>query len=313
MRSVAILFAISLIAACPPRRGRVVYVPRCPQPAPVVISDPVSPPATQVEEPAKPKTAEKPAEPVAPLVAEHLKAWEEKTAALTNVRAEVGLTRTDSVSQKSTAYSGQVLCMKPNCAVLRLNNAADKTGTDYEAYICNETAVYYYNGIAKTVTEFKRPPADRAAVTVPDDNPVRRWLARLYGPAHLFQRPPLQFLTRVKARELQEQFDISVYKTEENYIYLDIKPRLGKDQHEFKHLRLALYGTGPATAKVAYLPAQVYVLKPNDDTEVWKFTNPQVDLPGVEPKHFQYVEIKEKGWTLQKANGSTSETEEPKP
>ncbi|AWM39195.1 hypothetical protein GobsT_25180 [Gemmata obscuriglobus] len=208
----------------------------------------------------------------------HLAAWEKKMVSVVNLRTEVALTRTDSVSQKSTAYSGQVLCMKPNFAVLRLNNNADKTNTDYEAYICNGRAVYAYSGLAKTVTEIELPKAGPGV-----DNLM------------------LDFLAGMKAKDVKERFDINLFKTDENYIYLDIKPRFGKDQLEFKHLRLALYGPGAATRAVAYLPAQVFMLKANDDTEVWKFSNPMVDIPGVKPEHFQYVEIKEKGWTVSKA------------
>jgi TIGR03009 family protein len=79
---------------------------------------------------------------------------------------------------------------------------------------------------------------------------------------------------------LRDRFDVSLFKADANYIYLDLKPRADRDRAAFQHIRLALYGPGPDTAKAAYLPAQVYVLKPNGDTEVWKFANPQVNLRG---------------------------------
>ena len=44
---------------------------------------------------------------------------------------------------------------------------------------------------------------------------------------------------------------LSVFKTDEYYIYLDIKPLRTTDQRAFIHLRVALYGPGPATAKIA--------------------------------------------------------------
>ncbi len=220
-----------------------------------------------------------PAAPIAkadPKLDPYLVEWEKKMANVVNLRTEIGLTRTDAVFKKPASFSGVVLCMKPNYAVLRLDNKSDKD--DYEAYICDGKAVYAYNGIAKTITAFKLPQAGAGV-----DNLM------------------LDFLSGMKAKDVKERFDITLFKTDENYIYLDIKPLLGKDQREFKHLRLALYGPGPKTAAFAYLPAQVYMHKPNDDTEVWMFTNPQVDVKGVEPKHFQFVEIKAPGWKFQEA------------
>ncbi len=208
----------------------------------------------------------------------HLVEWEKKMAGVINLRTEVALTRTDSVFKKATNFSGVVLCMKPNFAVLRLDNTGDPTKADYEAYICNGKAVYAYNGLAKTITAFK----------LPQNGP---------GVDNLM----IDFLSGMKAKDVKERFDITLFKTDEHYIYLDIKPLLGKDQREFKHLRLALYGPGQATAKFAYLPAQVYLLKPNDDTEVYKFTNPQIDLPGVAAKNFEFVEIKDPKWKYQEA------------
>lgn len=208
----------------------------------------------------------------------HLDEWEKKMRGVVNLRTEIGLTRTDAVFKKATNFTGVVLCMKPNFAVLRLDNSGDPTKTDYEAYICDGKAVYAYNGVAKTITAFKLPQAGAGV-----DNLM------------------LDFLSGMKAKDVKERFDITLFKTDENYIYLDIKPLLGKDQREFKHLRLALYGPGANTAKFAYLPAQVNMLKPNDDTEVWKFTNPQVDLPGVDATKFQFVKIEAKDWKFQEA------------
>ncbi|MDY3560977.1 TIGR03009 domain-containing protein [Gemmata sp. JC673] len=212
-------------------------------------------------------------------VARHLQAWEKWTAQVTNFRAEVKLKRTDASTGNTKTLSGATLYMKPHFAVLRLNNPDDSANADYEAYICNETAVYAYNGLAKTVTEFKRPPTLNSE-------------AALFG---------FHFLSGMKADELQERFAISLFKTDQHYLYLDIKPRLAKEQCEFQHLRLALYNPGPLTKDVSYLPAAAHVIKPDGEKEQWWFTNPQANIPGVRPEHFQYVEIRDKGWKVQKA------------
>jgi TIGR03009 family protein len=199
----------------------------------------------------------------------HLAAWERTLGGVTNFRFEIGLTRTDAVFKKDKKYDGVVLCMKPNFAILRLNYTADLTKTDYEAYICNGKSLFQYNGVEKSVTEFKLPG--------PANNPAG-------GTDNLM----LDFLSGLKAKEAKQRFDISLWKEDPNYIYLDIKPLLGRDKQEFQQIRMALFG--PNT-KFAYLPAQVYKVNPNGDSEMWSFSNPQTNLPGIAEKDFQYVKV----------------------
>ena len=229
--------------------------------APVPGAPPVPPPAAP------------PAKAADPKLDAHLVEWEKRMVSVVNLRTEIALKRTDAVFKKDTNYTGVVLCMKPTYAVLRLDNANDPTKTDYEAFICDGKAVYAYDGIKKSITK----------ITIPQNQA---------GVDNLM----LDFLAGMKAKDVKERFDINLFKSDEHYIYLDIKPLRPADQREFSHLRLALYG--PAT-KFAYLPAQVYMLKPGGDSEVWKFTNPQVDIPGVAPANFAFVPIK--GWEVKEA------------
>ncbi len=218
--------------------------------------------------------AQPPAKPADPKLDEHLVAWEKKMTSVVNLRTEIALKRTDAIFKKETNFGGPssvVLCMKPNFAVLRLDNMADKE--DYEAYICDGKSLYLYDGKGKTITQ----------IDIPQNQP---------GVDHLM----LDFMAGMKAKDVKARFDINLFKTDEHYIYMDIKPLRPNDQREFAHLRLALYG--PAT-KFAYLPAQVYMLKPNGDSELWKFTNPQVDIPGVAPANFKFVPIPK--WEVKKA------------
>ncbi|MBY0460519.1 MAG: TIGR03009 domain-containing protein [Gemmataceae bacterium] len=236
-----------------------------------VPGQPLPPGAQPAVQPPQPKAD--------PQLDQHLAGWEKKMAGVANMRTEIALKRTDFTTKKETNYTGVVLCLKPTLAVMRLENAGDKTKVDYEAYISDGKGFYVYNGLAKTVTKFKMP-----------QNGV--------GVDNLM----LDFVSGMKAKDVKERFDISLFKSDEHYIYLDIKPLLAKDQREFKHIRMALFGPGAATSKFAYLPAQVFLLKPNGDTEEWRFggkDGPQVDIPGVEPKLFQYVEIP--GWKVQEA------------
>ena len=58
----------------------------------------------------------------------------------------------------------------------------------------------------------------------------------------------------MKAKQLKDRFELKLVKEDEHYVYIDIKPILAKDKQEFQQLRLALYGPGPKTGELAYLP-----------------------------------------------------------
>lgn len=205
-----------------------------------------------------------PAPAADPKLDAHLGKWEKAMADLQNFRFVLGLKRTDAVFKSDKNYSGVILCMKPNYAVVRLDNDGDKTKKDYEAYICDGKTVYEYNGLARTITRWPLPD--------PKVNPAA-------GTDNIM----LDFVNGMKAKDAKARFQLSVFKEDENYVYLDVVPVLGKDKEQFQQLRMALYGPG---TKVPYLPAQVYLVKPNGDTEMWKLTEPQTNIPGLKPEHF---------------------------
>lgn len=220
-----------------------------------------------------------PAQPFVPVAApgaspldKHLDNWERTMAAVVNFRVEIELTRTDAVFKRARNYKGVVLCMKPNFAILRLDNIGDPTKTDYEAVICNGRSVYLYNGVEKSVTEHK----------LPAPNPNQR-----AGTDNLM----LDFLSGLKAAEAKRRFEITIFKEDENYVYLNLKPLLPQDKSEFQQINMALYGPNVKIKQLAYLPAQVLKVNPNGDTESWKFSDPKTNLPGIEARVFEYKEV----------------------
>jgi TIGR03009 family protein len=224
-------------------------------------------PAGQPAAPAQPPAAVQ--VPGAPLDT-HLAAWEKTMAGVVNIRMEMKLKRTDGVFKKEKNYKGVALCMKPNYAILRLDNLADPTKMDYEAYICNGRSVYQYSGTDKTVTEYKLPPADPKTGGGGTDNLM---LDILSG----------------KASDAKKRFDITKFNEDNFYVYLDIKPLAAKDAQEFKQIRMALYG--PNTKQLAYLPAQILKYNANGDTESWEFSDHKTNLPGIDVKVFEYTPV----------------------
>ena len=216
-----------------------------------------------------------PAQPAAdPVLDGHLGQWATVMSKATNFSAKFELTRTDAVFKKDRKYTGGVLCMKPSLARLSIGSSTDKN--DYEAYICNGKSIFEYSWKEKTITEI--PLAGGAG-----DNVM------------------LDFLGGMNAAAAKKRFQISQFNPgDKNYVYLDIKPTLPKDKSEFEHIRFALYAPNVPPPFTSYLPAQMYMLKPNGDAEMWKFSDQVTDVKGIGPQVFQYEEPKEKGWQHKK-------------
>jgi TIGR03009 family protein len=200
----------------------------------------------------------------------HLAGWEKRMGDLRSFRFDLELIRKDpnaGIFKGESKFIGSVLGMKPNLARLRLDNAADPK--DFEAFICNGKSVYAYNGLLKTITEHKLPD--------PKANP-----------GNTTDNLILDFVSGMKAEDLKKRFELKVFKEDQYYVYLDIKPVLGKDKQDFKQLRLALYG--PAT-EFAYMPAQVYLVRTNDETEQWKLNKPMMNIKELDRRVFEYENV----------------------
>jgi TIGR03009 family protein len=212
----------------------------------------------------------------------HLAAWANAVAARKSVRFDVTLRRTNlagGVFKNPTMYNGSILIAMPDKYRLRLDNAADSK--DFEAFVCNGKSVFAYSGVHKTVTEYKHGG----------------WLHLGWHHLALDEFLPLSAISGRVATGLTNRFDVKLFKEDQFYIYLDLKPKRDKDKQDFQSIRMALFG--PKTP-FAYLPAQIYIVKSNGETEQWKLSKPQVNIPDLDPKKlFEYEKIP--GFRLQKS------------
>lgn len=252
-------------------------------------------------------------DPKAPFDSE---AWEQAMNKISNIRVELTFTREDAVFHKSRKYTGVLLFLRPNFMIMRLNYTKDPTHNDYEAYICDGKSVFKYNGLNKSVTEYKLPTKtstdnvgkhNDTPTTTPansTEDPVermyadrwRRYFVKLFSELYTAPLKYGELISGMNPKDLGQEFNITVIKKDGNYIYLDMKPILEKDKKDIQQIRMALYG--PKT-NFAYLPAQIRILKTSGDTELWDLANPRTNLPGIDEKLFRYVEVK--GFTLETA------------
>lgn len=228
---------------------------------------------------AQPPGSPPPAVPPAgdPRLDAHLTAWHQRMAGLNNFHAKFQLTRTDAVFKKERKYDGSVLVMKPSYARIRLDNKDKRPGVDdYEAFICDGKAVYFYSGLEKTITEYPFDANGGAGGGL-----------------------MLDLVRGMTADQAKKRFQITLFKEDPNYVYLDIKPLLGADQQEFLQVRFAMFGPGVKPPHIPYMPAQAWMMKPNQDTELWDFSGIQINIAGINPQMFQFVPIQ--GWPVKKA------------
>jgi TIGR03009 family protein len=247
-------------------------------PAALAQSPPGNPPPAGGAPAGAPPTADP---PVDPKIVTQLTEWEKVMAAATNFYCpDVQLVRRNTIHKREKAYTGNVMCLKPNLARMRIEakpapgQKADPN--EYEAYISTGKAVYQYDGVAKEVTEIKLAQGGVG------DNLL------------------LEFMSgSLKASEIMSRFDLKLLPEDKHYIYLEIRPRQPRDKVEFQTLTLVLFQ--PTVPGRGYLPAMARILKPNgQDVEDWTFPTPSVNVKGMDPKFFQYEPIpKHLNWKFQ--------------
>jgi TIGR03009 family protein len=218
--------------------------------------------------------------PMAPeALTAHLAGWEKVMQGADNFYCkDVTKVHKNRITKRTTTETGEVLCLKPNMARLRLEKKADPN--DYIAYICTGRAVYEYDGAAKIVTEYGLAGGEG------NDNLIFNFLARAFVVENRVFDPLSGIL---KADGAAGRFEIKLARQDKNYIYLDLMPRLPRDKAAFQSITLVLYQ--PTHRKQAYLPTHIRIVGVNgDQLDDWRFTDPAVNVKEIEPDTFEYAE-----------------------
>lgn len=217
----------------------------------------------------------------------HLANWEQATAKATSYSGKFELIRTAFPLHRQHKYSGTLLLMKPKLFRICIQNMKDRE--DFEAYIFDGKSLYNYDWKSKTVTEL----------------PVGVELFPGFKMKLLEQTPVLDLFLNLKTSEVKKRYHIKQFHGDfPNDVYLDIKPTLAKDKQEFEQLRIALHGPHVKEPLIPYMPAALWLLKPNGDTEHWRFhdqeVNVKLDGKVLGTQHFQYEVPKGEGWKIRK-------------
>jgi TIGR03009 family protein len=225
----------------------------------------------------------------------HLAAWKEETAKLANLRTEISLTRTVAALKQVKRYSGVVLWLQPSSFILRLDNNGDPTGNDYEAFICDGKSVYAYNGLqksilARSIAEEKPvrpvgPPTEEEMIL----EQWRQFFDQMVRSMHPGEHFAIKCLSGSETLFDRNRYQFKLVPVGGGFIALDIEPLRAQDKPEFTNARVTLIG--PGNNRLAYMTAAVELTLPNGDTEVWKFTKWQRDIPGLGAQDFAFQKV----------------------
>lgn len=223
---------------------------------------------------------------VDPALRAHLLGWEKVMHGAANFYTECSLVRKDLLHRREVAFAGSIMCLKPNMARMRIEQkpagGQKPDANAYQAYICTGQAVYEYEGLSKTVTKF----------------PLEKGVG---------ENLLLEFISgSLKADDVIRRFDLKLLKQDQNYIYLQIRPREARDKAEFEVMTLVLFQ--PSVPKMGYLPRTAVKRNNNGQAEeVWDFPEPRVNLPPdqIKREYFQFVSPG-KDWKVQQAQPQPS-------
>jgi TIGR03009 family protein len=230
-----------------------------------------------------------------PQVVAHLKAWEAKMAGLQNLYTKCEVTREEAILKKKKTLTGEVVCMKPNFARMRIDSTIDPK--DWEAYVCDGKVIYAFDGLGKVIKRYKIPAGNNGA----GDNLLMEFMSG-----------------SLTADGALRRFDVKILAPnppQPDYLFFEIKPRQVRDKQEFEVLKLVLFS--PTIRKDlqqwAYLPRMVVMTKNNNEQiETWQFPEPRPDVPGYLPKHFQVDQLPGKDWKVVDGDAPAPATGQPR-
>ncbi len=226
--------------------------------------------------------------PVAPAAPDpklvgHLNGWEAAMKGVEKFAVKATMVKKDLISKRESNFTGDIWCMKGGLARLSIYKTVGKdekpNPADFMAYICNGEMLYEYDGGAKVVTTVA--------------------LGKQGAGNNLL----LDLMSGMTAKTALERFDLKLLKTDENYVYIEAKPRTAEDKAEFETMTLVLCDANKKGR--AYIPRMVVLRKANGQwTETWDFPDPKVNPEEVQRQDFEPLKLDKlpPGWRVQKAD-----------
>jgi TIGR03009 family protein len=214
-----------------------------------------------------------PAPPLNPAVPDPLlgllQQWEQKMKSIGSIQAEIQRTHTDTVVNQTRVFVGTAKFLRdPERADLHLK--LKDNPQVYERFLFTGTYLYEFRPkemLVRVHTVPQRAPGRPAL----DDN----FLGLLFG---------------MSVQETQRRYQLELVKTDANYYYIVVTPRLTPDKAEFTKARLALW-------QQTLLPRQIDFVEPNGNRITWDIVSVNTNAR-LTVTDFQRPQLP-KGWQTQ--------------
>jgi TIGR03009 family protein len=164
----------------------------------------------------------------------YLLRWEQEMTRVQTLMAQLARTETDTTFNQKKKYVGSAQYMKSGSGPGALNMAMlvmyEEGKQDFaEKYVCTGTYLYVWHVPTKEVRIHKLPPPQ---------------------PGQVGNDSFLHFLFGMRAADAKQRYDLKLLGEDQNYIYIEVQPRLPQDKADFKVAQIVLF-------RDTYLPRQL--------------------------------------------------------
>lgn len=208
---------------------------------------------------------------------EYLSKWQDAMLRIDTLAMQCSRVEDNKVYQTKETYTGTIHFKKPTQVLWNMQKK-DKP-QEFERFICTGTHVYQF------------APAEKVIKVYPAPKAVGNRIA---------EETSLDFLFGMKADEAKKRYDLSLFKEDKYYIYVDVVPKSAKDKADFIRARIVLN-------RETYLPRQLWFQQPNKDEVFWDIPNIQAN-PKLDAQIFAAPRTPQ-GWKMvqgQQANRNES-------
>jgi TIGR03009 family protein len=155
----------------------------------------------------------------------YLLRWEQEMTRVQTLAAQLARTETDPVLQSKRKYVGSAQYMKSGSGPGALNMAIltmyEEGKQDFsEKYVCTGTALYVWHVPTKEVRIHELPKPQ---------------------PGQVGNDSFLHFLFGMRAADARQRYDLRLLGEDQNYIYIEVQPRLPQDKADFKVAQIVLF------------------------------------------------------------------------
>lgn len=232
-----------------------------------------------------------PATPLAPaataplVLDDHLNSWESKMKAVQSLEAEINRNDKNPSFGATTTYSGVALYAKSGTGATALNKAAlelrQKGKADFaEKIVCTGTYLYQY---------------------VPSQKEIRAYPIAKSKTGQVGEDSFLGFLFGMKAEDAKKQYNLSLFKVDAHYVYIDVSPKSAAGKADFKRARMVL-------DKTTYMPRQLWFEERNGNEITWDIPRIKTGV-SVDPRAFDTPRAPA-GWKLVPVSTTAANTTE---